>query len=46
MNTHHDQECQVLELGRLVKAGLTQSLGLMQRGSIGRILAVQSGTRC
>lgn len=44
MNTHHDQECQVLELGRLVKAGLTQSLGLMQRGSIGRILAVQSGT--
>jgi len=43
MSEHSEQEHQLFELGRLVKAGLTQPLGLMQRGGIGRILAVQSG---
>ena len=40
MNAYTEQACQALEVGRLVKAGLTQSLGQMPRGSIGRILAV------
>jgi ferrous iron transport protein A len=43
MNEHGGQERQLFELGRLVKAGLTQPLGLMPRGGVGRILAVQSG---
>ncbi len=40
MTTHTDQERQTLEVGRLVKAGLTQPLGQMPQGSVGRILAV------
>ena len=40
MNACTEQERQTLEVGRLVKAGLTQPLGQMPRGSIGRILAV------
>ena len=40
MNAYTEQERQTLEVGRLVKAGLTQPLGQMPRGSIGRILAV------
>lgn len=40
MNAYTEQACQALEVGRLVKAGLTQPLGQMPRGSIGRILAV------
>jgi len=40
MNAYIGQERQALEVGRLVKAGLTQPLGQMPRGSIGRILAV------
>lgn len=43
MNEHGGQERQLFELGRLVKAGLTQPLGLMRPGGVGRILAVQSG---
>lgn len=43
MNDRAGQERQLFELGRLVKAGLTQPLGLMRRGGVGRILAVQSG---
>ena len=43
MNEYGEQECQLFELGRLAKAGLTQPLGLMRCGSVGRILAVQSG---
>jgi ferrous iron transport protein A len=44
MNAYNgEQERQLFELGRLVKAGLTQPLGLMQCGGVGRILAVQSG---
>ena len=43
MNEHGGQERQLSELGRLVKAGLTQPLGLMRPGGVGRILAVQSG---
>jgi len=43
MNEHGGQERQLFELGRLVKAGLTQPLGLMRPGSVGRILAVRSG---
>ena len=43
MNDRGGQERQLFELGRLVKAGLTQPLGLMRRGGVGRILAVQSG---
>jgi ferrous iron transport protein A len=43
MNERGGQERQLFELGRLVKAGLTQPLGLMPRGGVGRILAVQSG---
>ena len=40
MNAYTEQTCPALEVGRLVKAGLTQPLGQMPRGSIGRILAV------
>ncbi len=40
MSTYTEQELQVLEVGRLVKAGLTQPLGQMPQGSVGRILAV------
>lgn len=40
MNTYTEQERQTLEVGRLVKAGLTQPLGQMPQGSVGRILAV------
>ena len=40
MNAYAEQERQTFEVGRLVKAGLTQSLGQMPRGSVGRILAV------
>jgi ferrous iron transport protein A len=43
MNGHGGRERQLFELERLAKAGLTQPLGLMQRGGVGRILAVQSG---
>ena len=43
MDGHGRQERQLFELGRLVKAGLTQPLGLMRPGGVGRILAVQSG---
>lgn len=43
MNGQGGQERQLFEWGRLVKAGLTQPLGLMRRGDVGRILAVQSG---
>ena len=43
MNDRSGQERQLFELGRLVKAGLTQPLGLMRPGGVGRILAVQSG---
>ena len=44
MNEHGGgQERHLFELGRLVKAGLTQPLSLMRRGGVGRILAVQSG---
>lgn len=39
-----EQERRLFELGYMVKEGLTQPLGLMRCGSIGRILAVQSGT--
>jgi ferrous iron transport protein A len=42
MNEHGGQERQLSELGRLVKAGLTQPLSLMRRGGVGRILAVRS----
>lgn len=40
MNAYSEPERQALEVGRWVKAGLTQPLGQMPRGSIGRILAV------
>ncbi len=40
MTTYTEQERQTLEVGRLVKAGLTQPLGQMPQGSVGRILAV------
>ena len=43
MNGHGERERQLFELGRLVKAGLAQPLSLMQRGGVGRILAVRSG---
>jgi ferrous iron transport protein A len=43
MSGHGERERQLFELGRLVKAGLTQPLGLMQPGGVGRILAVRSG---
>ncbi len=38
-----EQERRLFELGCMVKEGLTQPLGLMPRGGVGRILAVQSG---
>ncbi len=43
MDGHGGRERQLFELGRLVKAGLTQPLGLMRPGGVGRILAVRSG---
>jgi ferrous iron transport protein A len=43
MNERGGQDRQLFELGRLVKAGLTQPLGLMRPRGVGRILAVQSG---
>ncbi|MCP5196013.1 MAG: ferrous iron transport protein A [Gammaproteobacteria bacterium] len=43
MSTYNEQERQIFELGRTVRAGLTQPLGSMRPGSVGRILAVSSG---
>ncbi len=43
MDRHSGQERPRLELGDLVKAGLTQPLGLMRPGGIGRILTVRGG---
>jgi ferrous iron transport protein A len=43
MNDHGERERQLFELGCLVKSGLTQPLGLMRRGGVGRILAVRDG---
>jgi len=40
MNAYSELERQALEVERLVKAGLTQPLGQMPQGSVGRILAV------
>ena len=42
MNERDEQERRAFELGRAVGPGFTQPLGLMRRGGVGRILAVQS----